>query len=595
MTIPRETIDLVRDRAQLVEIVKRYVPSLKKRGANYIALCPFHKEKTPSFTVSPEKQIFHCFGCHLGGNVFSFVSKIEGLNFPESVRFVGDLVGIRVEDEKRDKNYDEFNNLKEINRLALELFHNTVKSDTGKGGLEYLLKRGVSKESIIEFKLGYSPDSWNYLVNFFNSKNISMAQAAKIGIVSISDKGGKNHYYDKFRSRVIFPIFSLRNDIIAFGGRIIGDGEPKYLNSPESMLFQKRRELYGFNIAKEHISDLKRAIVVEGYLDVIGCHQAGIKNVVAPLGTALTIDQVRQLSRFCNEIILLFDADSAGIKAALRSIDVIKEVNVDLKIAVLPEGDPFDFIKEKGIREFMAIVDQSLNPIEFRIKRAIADKNTDDRMNILLDIFKILMEVEYETEKDHYLKKVSSLLHIDENSIRADFKSFMQNRKTVTAHKDLGTISENNDFLTKSYQEMVILLCSHPELIEQAAMDFSESEFPDPVSRNIFKMLSDSAAGNDELTSEKIFDLFPDGNEKQFLEKKMFSEYEYENKEAAHNDYTNRYVRIKIEHIDKEIDRYANAISSLKNDTDFNKYLTEIELLRREKDRLSTYIYDRVI
>ncbi|MCU0822314.1 MAG: DNA primase, partial [Spirochaetes bacterium] len=372
MSIPRETIDLIRDRAQIEDIIKRYVPSMKKRGANYIGLCPFHKEKTPSFTVSPEKQIFHCFGCQAGGNIYSFISKIEGLNFPESVKFVGNLVGIRVDEDKKDENTGEYKKLKDINNTAAELFHNTIKTEQGKKGLNYLLKRGVTKESIIEFKLGYSPDSWDFLTSYLNNKKIPLNLASEAGLLSISDKGGdKKRYYDRFRDRVIFPIFNRRNEIAAFGGRILENGEPKYLNSPESRIYQKRRELYGFNIAKEHISSLGRAIIVEGYLDVIGCHQAGVKNVVAPLGTALTSEQVRTLSRLCSEIVLLFDADSAGINAALRSIDVVKDININLKIAVLPDGDPFDFIPRKGIREFMIVVDQALSPVDFQITRII--------------------------------------------------------------------------------------------------------------------------------------------------------------------------------------------------------------------------------
>ncbi len=599
MSIPRETIELIRDRAQIEEIIKRYVPSLKKRGNNYIALCPFHKEKTPSFSVSPDKQIFHCFGCHTGGNVFSFISKIESLNFPESVRFVGDIVGIRVEEKTNDKKNEEYSKLKHINRLAMDLYHNTMRIEAGKEGLNYLLKRGITKESIVEFKLGYSPDSWNYLVNHLKSSNISLELASKVGVLSVSDKRGDKHFYDRFRKRVIFPIFDRRNEVVAFGGRIVGDGEPKYLNSTESIVYQKRNELYGFNIAKDYISELGRAIVVEGYLDVIGCHQAGIKNVVAPLGTALTSNQVKLLARFCKEVILLFDADSAGIKAALRSIEIFKDINVDVKIAVLPEGDPFDFISDRGLREFMVIVDQALSPVDYRISRVFANTERKDSIKVLLDIFDIIKDIEYETKKNEYIKKISSMLKIDENSVRADFKKFLLKGKNVDpVPADRNHDKEKSDFLTRSYQEMVILLCNHPDLLEQAMMDFTESEFPDNISRNIFKRLSDTYSTDEEISAEKIFDIFPEGEEKIFLEQNLFRENNIEATESASSEYyTKRYVRIKIEHIDQKISRYTEMIKKMSSDNnhDSNSYLSEIDILHREKDRLLSYFSNPVL
>ncbi len=594
MSIPRETIDLIRDRAQIEDIVKRYVPSLKKRGANYIGLCPFHKEKTPSFTVSPEKQIFHCFGCQAGGNIYSFVSKVEGLSFPESVKFVGNLVGIRVEEEDRKNDSGgEYKRLKEINSAAAELFHNTIKSEQGRRGLDYLLKRGVTKESIVEFKLGYSPDAWDYLVNYFAKEKIPLNLVAEAGLLSVSDKGDKKRYYDRFRGRVIFPIFNRRNEIAAFGGRIIESGEPKYLNSPESAIYQKRRELYGFNLAKDHISGAGRAIVVEGYLDVIGCHQAGIRNVLAPLGTALTAEQVRTLSRLSSEIILLFDADSAGINAALRSIDVVKDININLKIAVLPDGDPFDFIPRKGVREFMIIIDQALSPVDFQISRIVKGAGSKDRVNVLIELFRVISGIEFDTEKGKAFKKVSTMLGVDEASLRADYNKFLsKNTKDDKRSPQNDAKTVKKDFLTRSYEEIILLICKFPELIEQASMDFSIDEFPDTVTRNIFRKLSDSSARLSDLSSEKIVDLFPEGEERLFLEKNLFQEMMGENSVSAGSDYTKRYLRIKIEHIDRKIDSYTEIINKKRTESNVNVnvYLTEIEVLRREKEKISSFL-----
>ena len=591
MPIPQETIELVRERAQIEEVVRRYVPTLKKIGNNYTALCPFHKEKTPSFSVSPDKQIFYCFGCHAGGNVFSFISKIEGLTFPESVKFVGDLVGIKVEnklDNKSSGREDKLNTLKEINRFAMDFYHKVINSELGKNGINYITKRGVSEESIKDFKLGYSPDSWNSLVNFLTAKKVPLAQSFEIGLVGTKDK---QKYYDRFRNRVIFPIINHKDEVVGFGGRAIDGTEPKYLNSQESAIYRKREVLYGLNKAKSYISEYKRAIVVEGYLDVIGCHQAGIQNAVAPLGTALTLEQLKLLARYCKEVILLFDADSAGIKASLRSIDVFKDVNLDVKIAVLPEYDPFEFIIKKGFREFMVVVDKALNPVDYQIIKVIEEnKRNNDKLNVLLGVFEIIRKIEYETEQQKYLQKVSAMLNIPENTIRTDFSQFFKKqnkqKKEIFSEK---LKSGEADFLVKSYQEMIFLLCNFPELLDHAKIDLDINEFPDSASKNIFIKLTELYSNNEKISLDKIYDLFQEGEEKSLLEKSCCN---IKDPDAAYEDYTKRYIRLKVEHIDKKIDYYKKLIDSpgTMSAKDINDCLIEYQVWQREKDKLSAYL-----
>ncbi|MBN2401667.1 MAG: DNA primase [Spirochaetes bacterium] len=591
MSIPRETIELVRERAQIEEIIKRYVPDLKKNGNNLTALCPFHKEKTPSFSVSPDKQMFYCFGCHAGGNVFSFISKIEGLTFPESVKFVGDLVGIKVEnkpDAKSGGKEYKSDTLREINRYAMEFYHKLIFAGQGKAGLDYILKRGTEQESIKEFKLGFSPDSWSALVNHLKAKKVPPGLSFELGLAGSKDK---QNYYDRFRNRVMFPIINHRNEVVGFGGRAIDGTEPKYLNSQESAIFKKREVLYGLNIAKTHISEYKRAIVVEGYLDVIGCHQAGIKNTVAPLGTALTLEQLKLLSRYCKEVILLFDADSAGIKASLRSIELFKNVNLEVKIAVLPQYDPFEFIIKKGIREFMVVVDKALNPVDYQILRVVEDKKkNNDKLNVLLEIFRIIRNIEYETEQQKYLQKVSVMLSIPENTVRTDFTKYLKKQNKQIKGISAGNLTSGEiDFLIKSYQEMVILLCNFPELIDHARMDLDINEFPDPVSKNIFTKLTELYSKNEKISIDKIYDYFPDGEEKFLLEKNYCS---IEDPESAYNDYTKRYIRIRVEQIDKKIDYYKNIIDNPGSLTgkDLNDCLVEYQIWQREKDKLSSHL-----
>jgi len=599
LAIPKETIDIVRDRAQIQEIIKKYVPTLQKKGRNYIGLCPFHKEKTPSFNVSAEKQTFYCFGCHTGGNVFTFISKIERLSFPESVVFLGNMLGIEVRDEKGGIHDDKLDIRKKVNLAAMSFYRNMINSPRGAGASSYLRERGIEDVSIKDFMIGYAPDEWGALTGYFRKTGMNFDIALELGLLSSSAKSGSTHYYDRFRDRVIFPIFNRNNEVIAFGGRVMGGGEPKYLNSPESELFRKRNVLYGLNKAREHIVSLGRAIVVEGYLDVIGCHQAGIKNVVAPLGTALTEVQVRLLARFCREIILLFDADSAGINASLRSLDVVKDVSVDARVAVLPEDDPFDFIRKRGVREFMAIVDSALKPVDFRLERVLAESVGRDRLEVLRGLFAIVAEIEYESEKSHYLKKISTLLKIGENEIRSDFKRFIGKDglrfNTPATTSDPGGNQGKIQFLVRAHREMVELLCRYPELIEKAIIDFAENAIEDPDAAAVFGKMAELFSAGERISVDRLFDFFPDGSGKIFLENCLARDYRIENPAAA---YTEIYINIRLYMIERGIERYKEKIRKAQagGNADTNANLTEleieIEILTREWEKLSSYKYN---
>jgi DNA primase len=587
LPIPQSLIEQIRERARIEEIVRNYVPSLRKTGKNLVGLCPFHKEKTPSFSVSPEKQIFYCFGCHAGGNVFSFISKIERLDFPESVRFVANLVGIRIEEDRKSEQDVKREYLARINRFAMNVYATCLKSEVGRAALEYVQKRGVSDESVSDFNLGFAPDSWHFLSDRLSKKGVSLPLAAELGLVAKSSKEGGREYYDRFRGRLIFPIFDQKNDIIAFGGRIIGVGEPKYLNSPESELFAKGSVLYGFNRAREHISELKRAIVVEGYLDVIGCHQNGIRNVVAPMGTALTGRQVDLLSRYASEIVLLFDADSAGVKASLRSLEVTGARNVSVKIAMLPESDPFEFIVSRGVRPFMAVVDSALNPVDFRIRRAIDDPLPGEPIARLIKLFEIVSEVEFETEKAGYLKKISGLLGIDERSVFEDFQNYMRDRNRPPELRTREAPGkEKTDFMAKGHREMVLLLLHYPELAERAVLDYSEDEIADPVAKSLYSAIMRLYDDGEPISYDRMFSVFPEGPVHEFLEGAIGMNFEH----IEHLDaYTEVYIRIKLFQLDRKIRRFAELVAASEG-AEAASYMTEIEVLRREKEKLQSYI-----
>lgn len=590
MSIPKETIDTIRERARIEEIIARYIPTLKKKGQNYTGLCPFHKEKTPSFIVSPEKQIFHCFGCHEGGNVFTFISKIERINFPESVKLVGSIVGIDVIDKKNDKKNNHLNDLNRINTYAMKVYQAFLKSYDGERALEYLLERGINEKSIDTFQLGYAPESWNFITNKLKSKNANLEHASNIGLISNKDKNGGKHYFDRFRDRVIFPIINQYNTVCGFGGRVIDKNEPKYLNSPDSEIYKKRQILYGFNIAKTEIIELKRVIIVEGYLDVIGCHQEGIQNVVAPLGTALTEEQVTLLSRYAEEIILLFDADNAGIKASLRSIEILDNINIKVRIANLPEDDPFDYIQKKGVREFMAIVESAVNPIDFRINQIMNSSNNLEKLQKLKMIFEIIKTIDFESEQDEYLKKLSSSMNIDYISLKNDFNKHAKNKNNkpieVTNKNEVQT---KKDFKYKSYKDLIILLCNYPELIEKAMVDFTESEMNNSVLKNIFSNLIKEYGDDENFKVDKLFNIFTDGEEKNFLERNLIKNFNIDSPGTA---YTEIYLNIKLFDIDQKLEYFAKQIKVEKNSENITEYLTEIEVCKREKEKLSSYLYN---
>jgi DNA primase len=591
--LEKEIIEKIRESVRIEDLAIRYIPSLKKKGRNYTGLCPFHKEKTPSFSISPDKQIFQCFGCNTGGNIFTFIGKIENIGFLESVKRIADIAGIVIDDQA-DESSTVIPSIRRINKYAMSFYQAYLSSGEGSAGKNYFINRGVSEEAIISFKLGFSPDSWDRLSANLKKNKADLELAEKIGLIGKSQKY-QGSYYDKFRNRVIFPIFDRSNNVIAFGGRAItSDNQPKYLNSPESEIYQKRSILYGLNFAQNEIKELDRAIIVEGYLDVIGCHQNGITNVVAPLGTALTESHLKILSQMCNEVIMLFDSDSAGINASLKSIETAKLFNIDIKIAVLPQDDPFDFIIKKGVRELMAVIDSAERPVDFKI-RTVLDKNRGkDNVGILSELFAIIRNISnsddpsrsVESEKRLHLRMLSHKLNIQEEALIADYERFTKGEKNISAEKRKNT--PVIPYESRAYRDLIHLLVHYPEITGDVLIDFSPEEITDPLANKIFTAISRLYNSENELRVDKIFDFFPKGLEMDFLNSTIQKDASVEDPKAA---YTEIYVNLKLHNIDKKITDYVEKVK--KSGSDRLEYLAEIEILRREKEKLSNYIYNR--
>jgi len=417
--IPERTIDEIRDRTDILSLIGKYV-TLRKAGRNFVGLCPFHAEKTPSFSVNPEKGIYKCFGCGKGGNAVTFLMEIEGMSFVDAVRDLGNRCGIRVEADTRtkDKADDKTAVLYTVNEEARVYFTANLRTPEGAKAVEYLKKRGLDGQTARLFQIGYAPPGWDGLISHLRHAGRSDTLLVTAGLAI---EGGRG-IYDRFRDRVIFPIRDHRERCVGFGGRIIGDGEPKYLNSPETPVYHMGDVLYGLDITREEIRKAGRAVVGEGYLDLIALFQAGVRNVVATLGTALTKDHIGRLKKYTREVVLLFDPDEAGMNAAERTLPLFGEGAVYARAAVLPGGDdPDDFVRKNGVTAFEDIVDGARDLFDFVIERVFTRHNLATAAGVSLALDEsasIVALIRKRADQDVYIAKVTERLGIREESVR---------------------------------------------------------------------------------------------------------------------------------------------------------------------------------
>ncbi|MBU9722487.1 DNA primase [Bacillus alkalicola] len=412
--ISEEKVDEVRRSVDIVDVISEYV-QLKKQGRNLIGLCPFHGEKTPSFSVSQDKQLYHCFGCGAGGNVFSFVMEIEGLSFVESIVKVADKGNVSLPEvdlgDNQSKEDDTLNQWYNGHILAAKLYHHILTAtEEGKAAREYLRERGFTKEAIDKFQIGYAPNSWDFLTNFLQKRNLPLSEMVDCGLLSVREFDQKP--FDRFRDRIMFPIWNKQGKIIAFGGRILKEGNPKYLNSPESGVFNKSETLYYIHEARKSIRKKNEAVLFEGYVDVIAAWRAGIDNGVATLGTALTEGQAKMLRRNTDQVILCYDSDNAGQNATFKNAQILEGTGIRVKVAKLPDGmDPDDYIQKNGVERFSQdIIGQSLTLMGFKFQYFRRGKNLQDEGQRLDYIQRILQEIsklKHAVERDHYLRQLS--------------------------------------------------------------------------------------------------------------------------------------------------------------------------------------------
>ena len=436
MRIPESKIEEIRESVDIVDVISPYV-QLRKRGKNFVGLCPFHSEKTPSFTVSEEKQIFHCFGCHTGGNVFKFLTEFHKISFVESVQELAEQQGITIEFDKQEytEQQSEQEVLYDINTEAARYFlNNLLNDDEGEFARNYLHERKIKTQTLRTFGLGYALRGWENFINYAKSRNLNIDKCIQLGLIGKTSEG---KLYDKLPGRLIFPIFSPNGRVVAFAGRVLDqkDTGAKYINSPESLIYIKGRILYGLSFAKDDIRRLDKAIIVEGYMDLISLYQSGIKNVVAVSGTAMTDDQVQLLSRYTKNVVLLFDADVAGIKASMRSIEILLKRDMEVKIVSLPKGeDPDSYVNKYGKDEFEELIKKAENFLEYESKYYESQGKFNDpatAAEAIRELVKPVALISDELKRNLLIRSIAQKFNLREKLLESELDKQMKAGKEI--------------------------------------------------------------------------------------------------------------------------------------------------------------------
>lgn len=588
-----DLIEEIRSRNDIVDVISSYV-KLKKQGATYFGLCPFHNEKSPSFSVTPGKQMYYCFGCGEGGNVYSFIMKYENYSFVEAVKMLADRAGITLPEaeysEEERKRADLRANLLEINKKAAMYFHHQLKSEKGKIGLKYFNERGLDNETIVRFGLGYSTKTSNDLYQYMKTFGYSDDILKESGLFSFSEKGT----YDKFWNRVMFPILDINSRVIGFGGRVMGEGEPKYLNSPETKIFEKSRNLYGMNFAR--ISRKPYLLICEGYMDVIALHRAGFTNAVAALGTAFTDQHAMLIKRYVKEVVLTFDSDGAGRKAALRAIPILKRAGIAMKVLdMTPYKDPDEFIKNLGADEYQKRIDNAMNNFIFEIKMMREQYDLDDphaKAEFYNNVANKLLEFPDELERNVYIEAVSKEFMIPFESLDKMVKKlalsysgegytdrYNENEVNEEIERDLKKSKKHLEDGVKQAQKILLTWLIEDENIYGKIKDIiSEKDFVEPLYYMVAKMLFEQLESG-AINPAKILNQFTEEDEHreaaELFNTSLREEMSSQEKEKALNDTVYKVKKNSLDYAS----RNAKEVSELQEIINEQKKLQKIRII----------------
>ena len=619
MRIPESKIEEIRITANAVDIISEYV-QLRKRGKNYVGLCPFHNEKTPSFTVSDEKQIFHCFGCHTGGNVFKFLMEYKKISFVEAVQEIAEQLGIPLEYQESagyEEQQTEQETLYDINTEAAKYFLNNLLNDEeADGARKYLHARNIKPQTIRAFGLGYTLRGWENFINFAKGKKIDLDRAVKLGLIGKSDDG---RYYDKLPGRLIFPIFSPNGRVVAFAGRVLDPEEKgaKYINSPESLIYSKSKILYGLSFAKDEIRRLNKAILVEGYMDLISLYQNRIKNVVAVSGTALTYDQVQLLSRYTKDVVLLFDSDTAGIKASMRSIEVLLKQDMEVKIVSLPEGeDPDSYVNKFGKDKFDDLMKIAENFIEYQTRYYDSLGKLNDPASAaeaIRDLVKSLVLIRDELKRNLLIKNIAKKFNLREKLLEAELNKIIskesKRRPTVVrssekekAEKEgLQRIIDEGKLDPLMYnleKELIKLLFDGQKpIIKFISKNISAEEFNIEVHPKLVGIVYEELNSSESLSASKLIAEIKDEELESYVREITFEPHSISTNWEERNPgmtpemilqkYTKDIVlKFKLFKIEQQIKDNHNRIESADKEEDVLKFMVSNKELEEEKKTL---------
>ena len=542
-------IDDLKNRADLVRIVEMHVP-LKKKGANWWGNCPFHGEKTASFSVSPQKGFYKCFGCGKGGSAYNFVMELEGLNFPEAIKRVAEIAGVPLPEPVDDANYERNKERKkerkaiadqviELNKYALSFWENHLQDNNphSKAAREYLEKREISLDIIKKFHIGFAPDSWDALMSLLKEKGADEKLIEASGLVSINEE--KKRVYDRFRGRIMFPVLNVDGAPVAFGARILAQGEPKYLNSPETPAYTKGDHLYGLFQSKEEIRKKKYAILVEGYLDLIALYQFGVTNCVASLGTAFTEQQSRLLGRFAKKVVVNYDGDAAGIKAARRSVETLLAEDFEIKILILPDGsDPDDFIRANGFAAYKQQHEKNAaGYLQFVLETAVATRNLSvpkQKAEAIEEVLPLISIVRNSIQKRDSFDQAMNFLRVDDRVLKNDlWKSVKLGSRIETDNIKQQVARATQAKMTVAEHRLLELLIYDRELREIILPQIEETDYEMLATASVFRALYELRKSGAEVSLENLLELVGDDETAQdFVPVLMMSEFLRENGEA---------------------------------------------------------------
>ncbi len=581
-----ELIEEIKNSNDIVDVISQYV-NLKRSGRNFFGLCPFHKEKSPSFSVSPDKQIFHCFGCGAGGNVIHFISKIENADFKEAIGILANRAGIELptlnnyEDNKtallKSKVY-------EINQIAAEFYHQNLYKPTSKIGQEYIKKRKLDNRTLKSFLIGYS-GNFDELYRILKQKGFTEEEILASSLVNKTDDG---KYIDRFRKRVMFPIQDTRNKVIAFGGRVTDDSKPKYINSPENIVYSKGRHLFGLNVAKR--GELKNIIIVEGYMDAISLYQRGITNVVASLGTALTEAQGRLLRRYSERVTIGYDSDGAGQSATLRGLEILQNIGCDVRILQISGAkDPDEYVIKYGPERFLKCVEQAISLVEFKVKMLKQSLNLDninDKIKFLNQVAKILSNVTNSIERELYVEKIANEYNVSKEAIYGEVNKLIYAKNTgektlekPIVKKEIKKEKQEIDSSTTKRENLIIyLLINYPqESYKKIKSVISEDDMKLEENQKILKkMYEEIEKGNINID---ILNYFEEQNIIDHISGIMSYDFEISDLNKCIEDVVNTYEK------DKLINRRQEILDIIKNGQGFSE-----EELNNLEDELSNIV-----